>query len=96
MTPIPPLLETYIDEQGRVKEWPGKRKRDVQVAIIHYLVDKLEVGRTYTEREVNEILRQWHTFEDWALLRREMFEMGLLNREKDGTVYWRTPKTKMY
>jgi hypothetical protein len=96
MNSIPPLLATYVDSEGRVKEWPGKKKRDVQLAILAYLADKFETGRTYTEREVTALLRQWHTFEDWALLRREMFELGLLNREKDGTSYWRTPNTKLF
>ena len=41
-----------------------------------------------TEREVNEVLKQWHTFEDWALLRRELFMYKFLKRYKDGTQYW--------
>jgi hypothetical protein len=93
---FPPELLNYADSEGRIKDWPGKKKRDLQLAILHYLVDKLEIGRRYSEREVNDVLRQWHTFEDWALLRREMYELGLLNREKDGSAYWRTPQTKLY
>ena len=50
----------------------------------------------YTEKEVNAILNRCHTFEDWALLRRELFERGYLNRERDGSTYWRTPKTTLF
>ena len=93
---LPPELVTYADAEGRIINWPGKKHRDLQLLILNYLVEKLEVGREYTEREVNDVLKQWHTFEDWAMLRREMFELGLLNRAKDGSKYWRTPQTKLY
>jgi hypothetical protein len=91
---FPPELATVLDDEGRVKIWAAKQ--EIKQAILDYLATKFEFGREYTEPEVNELLRQWHTFEDWALLRREMFEKGLLNRAKNGATYWRTPKTKMY
>jgi hypothetical protein len=40
---------------------------------------------------VNEVLRRHHAFGDWALLRRELFEAGLLARTRDGARYWRPP-----
>lgn len=93
---IPPELAGYVDDEGRISGWPGKKHRDLQLLILHYLAEKFESERQYSEREINDILRQWHTFEDWALLRREMFELGLLNREKNGSTYWRTPNTKLF
>ncbi|NWF70271.1 MAG: DUF2087 domain-containing protein [Chloroflexi bacterium] len=92
---IPAELSTYIDDEGRLKEWPA-RKRQLQRAALEYLASKFETGRAYSEKEVNDLLKQWHTFADWALLRREMFEGGLLNRDKDGARYWRTPNTTLY
>jgi hypothetical protein len=89
-------IATYLDEQGRLKQYPTRHKRAQQLAALAYLADKFEIGRVYTEKEVTELLKQWHTFEDWALLRREMFELGLLNREQNGSTYWRTPNTKLY
>lgn len=91
---VSPELAAFLDDEGRVKDWAAKR--DVQLAILDYLASKFEFGREYTELEVNDVLRQWHTFEDWALLRREMFEKGLLNRAKNGATYWKTSKTKLY
>lgn len=90
---IPP---SFLDDEGRVTAWPGQKKRAVQQAILRYLASKFEFGRVYSEREVNELLKRYHTFEDWAMLRREMFENGLLNREKDGSSYWRPNQTKLY
>lgn len=87
-------LQAYLDEDGRITQWPGKRRRQDQTLILDYLASKFETGREYTESDVNLLLRQYHTFDDWALLRRELFERGYLNREQDGSKYWRTEKTK--
>jgi hypothetical protein len=53
------------------------------------VAQKFELGRFYHEREVNEVLKQWHTFSDWPLLRRELVERGLMTRNRDGTNYRR-------
>lgn len=87
-------LKNHMDAEGRLKTWPsaGKHKA-LQGLALQFLAEKFEVGRVYTEKEVNAILNQHHTFEDHALLRRELFEAGLLNRQKDGSQYWRTAAT---
>ncbi len=85
-------LKNHLDNEGRLTMWPSKRT--LQVVAIDYLAEKLEPGKAYSERELNVLLNTWHTFGDAALLRREMYERGLLNREKDGSAYWRTPNTK--
>jgi len=92
----PPELAGYLDEQGRLKRYPTRRKKATQMLALAYLADKFEAGRTYSEVEVTELLRRWHTFEDWAMLRRELFEQGYINRTKDGTSYWATPDTIHY
>jgi hypothetical protein len=82
-------LSDWLDADGRVKQWPSrKRHTDTQVLVLAYLASKLEPSYTYTEREISEVLRQWHTFEDWAMLRRELFERGYVRRKKDGSAYW--------
>lgn len=90
-------LEEFLDEEGRVTRWPTrKNKKEAQQLILAYLASKFEEGRVYTEREVNELLKKYHTFEDWALLRRELFEAGLINRTTNGSEYWATPNTRLY
>jgi hypothetical protein len=93
MNGLPDALKNHMDAEGRLIEWPSKKS--LQAVVLVYLAGKFEVGRLYKEREVNDLLRQWHTFGDHALLRRELFEAGYLNREKDGSVYWATPQTRM-
>ncbi len=91
------ILEDYLDSEGRVTRWPnGKSKTEARSAILAYLAEKFEADTVYNERAVNELLKRWHTFEDWALLRRELFEQGYINRTKDCSEYWRTPNTKLY
>lgn len=87
-------LKNHLDVEGRLKWWPSKRSK--QLVALDYLASKFEAGKTYNESEVNELLNKWHTFGDAALLRRELFDDGLLNRQQDGTEYWYTPNTKLY
>lgn len=82
-------LEQYLDEQGRVKTWPSKRRRRrLQALVLEYLASKFDPNLTYAEKEVNAILNQHHTFGDPAMLRRELFDRRLLDRKRDGSAYW--------
>jgi hypothetical protein len=56
---------------------------------LEYLVTQFEIDTVYSEKEVNQLLNQHHTFGDAALLRRELFERGLIDRKRDGSEYWR-------
>ena len=55
-----------LNRNGSIKQIPTQLKK-LEV-IIRWLAKRFEPGRTYTEKEVNEILKQHH--EDYALLRR--------------------------
>ena len=41
----------------------------------------------YTEKEVNDFLKKWHTFSDPATLRRELYDFRFLDRSRDGRAY---------
>ncbi len=77
----------FLDGSGAVKQWP-KKLADKRL-VLTYLASKFEFDHSYHEREVNELLQQWHIFGDWALLRRELFEQGFLDRDRSGTDYRR-------
>lgn len=70
-----------IDPNGVVTRWPRKEK-DRQ-AVLGHLVQFFTPDVKYTEKEVNEILKVHHSFQDWALLRRELFERGFLDRKSN-------------
>jgi len=69
---------------GRLRSIPVQRKK--REVVLRYLTEKFEVGRTYTEEEVSFLLLNYH--EDYASLRREMVDMGLMARANG--IYWRT------
>ena len=82
---LPRELRPFIDDSGRLTRWPARQK--VQLMALALLVEKFEAGREYSEREVNFLLMDWHTFSDWALLRRALCDWQFLERESDGRRY---------
>lgn len=62
-------------------------KRPMQTEALRYLAEKFETDREYAEREVNELLLQWHTFGDPATLRRELYDRRFLDRDPYGRSY---------
>ena len=59
----------------------------MQGEALAYLAEKFQSGRDYSEREVNELLLQWHTFGDPATLRRELYDRGFMDRDPYGRSY---------
>lgn len=78
-------MRNFLDANGKLTAFPAKRK--MKVYCLFYLAGKFEAGREYTEREVNELLLDWHTFADPATPRRELYDYGFLDRSRDGKVY---------
>jgi hypothetical protein len=83
-------LRNLLDAKGRVLRWPSKVAQ--KIAVLEYLASKFEFDTSYTEPQVNAILKDWHMFSDWALLRRELCVSGLLDRTPNGSSYTRTVK----
>jgi ArsR family transcriptional regulator len=81
------VLTTFL-RRGRLMSIPAQRKK--RQIVLEKLVQEFEPDRTYTEREVNQILVDWH--DDVATLRRGLIEHGLMQRESG--LYWRIPPAK--
>ena len=80
------ILKAYLNADGSIKQIPSQ---PVKLSVIlNYLVEHFEIGKNYTEKEVNSLLRRFN--EDTAALRRYLVDAGMLNREGDGSRYWRT------
>lgn len=84
---LPEHLHRFLDRDGLVTRWP--RPPEEQKQLLDYLVNKFQRNQLYSEAEVNETLNRWHTFEDAALLRREMVDYGYMGRTSSGDRYWR-------
>ncbi len=80
------VLDSFF-EYGKLKSIPTQKKKER--IVLEELVKSFEVGRTYTEREVNIILADFH--DDFCTLRRDMIGEKLMDR--DHQTYWRVDPT---
>lgn len=76
-----------FDAAGRLQRWPSKRSE--QIVVLWVIWSQLPVDARFTESDVNAMLGGWHDNGDHALLRRELVDMGLLQRTQTGSVYRR-------
>jgi hypothetical protein len=83
---LPRPLRPFVDTEGRIRQWPTRQKTQRMAAAL--LARLFEPGRDYTESEVNVLLMDGHTFADWALLRRVLYDWRFLDREGNGSRYW--------
>ena len=81
-------IKQFLDEEGKVKQWPVKRA--ALIPVLRYLYEQIE-DRDYTEREISALLSSLHTFNDYFLVRRELVDEGFLRRVPDGSRYWKNP-----
>ena len=82
------VIKDYSRRDGSLKTIPSQRKK--LEAILRYIVKAFDVGKRYSEKQVNEILARYHA--DTATLRRELVGYELMNREGGGGEYWRTKR----
>ena len=80
-------LAAFLDPDGRLTGLP--QKHAVRRALLALLAEKFVPGRDYTEKQVNAICDDWHTFGDYFVLRRELVDEGFLCRTTNGSRYWR-------
>ena len=79
------ILRNFLDADGKLTAFPAKRKMKLYALL--YLAQKIPADTDFTEREINDILLDGHTFADPATLRRELYDYGFLDRSRDGKVY---------
>ena len=79
------ILRNFLDATGKLTAFPAKRKMKLYALL--YLAQKIPADTDFTEREINDILLDWHTFADPATLRRELYDYRFLDRSRDGRVY---------
>jgi predicted transcriptional regulator len=76
------VLEAFL-EGDQITAIPAGYKKSL--AVFKWVANRFEMGRRYTEVEVNEIIERH--YEDYCMMRREMVDNGLMAR--DGRTYWR-------
>ena len=79
------ILRNFLDAEGKLTAFPAKRKMKIYALL--YLAQRIPTDTDFSEREINDILLDWHTFADPATLRRELYDYRVLDRSRDGKVY---------
>jgi hypothetical protein len=79
------VLRGFLSPDGTLKQIPAPGNK--RLIILNFIVDAFAFDTNYTEKEVNTILRRFHV--DTAALRRYLVDDGFMDRESDGTRYWR-------
>ncbi|MAT07022.1 MAG: ArsR family transcriptional regulator [Acidimicrobiaceae bacterium] len=81
------VLERFFAGRTLI-EFPAQCAK--QLVVLQRLALEFDLGRRYTEIEVNEILFPF--FADWSTLRRHLVDEGFLDRESigGGNQYWRS------
>jgi predicted transcriptional regulator len=73
------VIRNFFSKDGRLRQIPAQYKK--KLIALQYMVEKLEPGVIYTEKEINEFIKQFH--EDFATIRREFIMHQFMYREKD-------------
>jgi hypothetical protein len=79
------VLKTFLNADGSIRQIPQEGKK--LLIILNYVLEAFAFDATYTEKEVNTIIRRFHV--DTASLRRAFIDHGMLARKSDGSKYWR-------
>lgn len=79
-------LRTYFKEgpEGPLSEFPTREKK--KIIVLKHLTKRFELNRKYTEKEVNEKLKE--IYHDYVTIRRYLIEYGFMDRQRDGSLYW--------
>ncbi len=80
-------LLRFYDNQGRLIQYPVKKP--MREIALKKIAECFKYGKKYTEKEVNAIILNNIAFSDYALIRREMYQMKLIDRKSDGSEYWK-------
>lgn len=73
------VLRNFFSKEGRLRQIPAQYKK--KLIALQFMVEKLEPGVVYTEKEINEFIKNYH--EDFATIRREFIMHQFMYREND-------------
>lgn len=71
------VIKNFITSKGRLKSLPVQLKK--KLIVLEHLVSQLEKGRKYSEKEINDFIKNFH--EDFATIRREFIMHQFMFRE---------------
>lgn len=78
-------IRGFTDRYGILKQMPVKQRK--RVIALKWLAERIPPEGCYSEREFNALLNTMHSFGDPATIRREMYDLYLIERDADGSNY---------
>ncbi|MUG43964.1 metalloregulator ArsR/SmtB family transcription factor [Paenibacillus woosongensis] len=73
------VIKNFFTAEGKLKSIPAQLKK--KLIVLEQLVSRLELGRKYSEPEINAFIKNYH--EDFATIRREFIMHQFMFREND-------------
>ena len=73
------VIRNFFSKDGRLRQIPAQYKK--KLIAMQHMVEKLKPGVVYTEKEINEFIKQYH--DDFATIRREFIMHQFMYREND-------------
>lgn len=73
------VIRNFFSKDGRLRQIPAQYKK--KLIALQHMVEKLEPGVVYTEKEINEFIKPYH--DDFATIRREFIMHQFMYREND-------------
>jgi len=71
------VMKNFFTKEGKLKSIPVQLKK--KLIVLEFLVSKLEKGRKYSEKEINDFIKLFH--DDFATIRREFIMHQFMFRE---------------
>ncbi|WP_337099408.1 DUF2087 domain-containing protein [Paenibacillus sp. YIM B09110] len=71
------VIKNFFTNEGKLKNIPVQLKK--KLIVLELMVSKLEMGRQYSEKEINEFIKTFHS--DFATIRREFIMHQFMYRE---------------
>ena len=75
------VIKNFFTSDGKLKSIPAQLKK--KLIVLTHMVSRLEKGRKYSEKEINEIIKGYH--EDFATIRREFIMHHFMFRDNGCT-----------
>ncbi|WP_028596551.1 metalloregulator ArsR/SmtB family transcription factor [Paenibacillus assamensis] len=73
------VIRNFFTTDGKLKSLPSQLKK--KLIVLENIVAKLEYGRKYSEKEINDFIKQFH--DDFATIRREFIMHQFMFRENE-------------
>ena len=79
-------VRAYYNSEGKLIQYPTIKQ--MKIIVLWEIAEKFELGKKYTEKEVNEIIKESIAFSDVRLIRRDLYEYMFIDKLRDSSVYW--------